>query len=64
MPSHWPVWCHIVCSRCGSTTAGRFNRTKFNKGQMRIDAMAKGWRIIADDWICNECVNRISTSTG
>jgi hypothetical protein len=64
MPSHWPVWCEIVCSRCSSVTAGQFNTTKFNKGQMRKKAMAEGWDIVADDWLCVECVKRALIISG
>lgn len=64
MPSNWPVWCEIVCSRCTTTTAGQFNTTKFNKGKMRINATNKGWRIVADDWLCVECVKRALIISG
>jgi hypothetical protein len=63
MASNWPVWCQLICCRCGNTTSGQFNTTKFNKGKMRTLAMQKGWRIIADDWLCNECVERMKDDT-
>lgn len=64
MASNWPVWCQIVCCRCSNVTSGQFNTVKFNKGQMRKDAMAKGWRIVADDWLCVECVKRALIISG
>lgn len=58
MSSLWPVWCEIVCKDCAATTSGRFNTIRFNKGSMRMEAMRKGWRIIANDWACKQCFEK------
>lgn len=57
----WPVWCEIVCSKCTDTTAGQFNRTVLNKVTLRNEALRNGWRIVAHDWLCKQCLERLKS---
>ncbi len=31
---------------------------------MKAEALGRGWRLIANDWLCRECVKKAVTSTG
>ena len=57
MSSNWPVWCELVCKKCRSTTAGQFNVATLNKVTLRNEALRKGWRIVANEWLCIDCLD-------
>lgn len=56
MTSNWPVWCEIVCSKCADVVAGQFNFRVLNKPTLRNEAVRNGWRLVANDWLCKECI--------
>lgn len=57
--SRWPVWCELVCCKCASTCAGQFNFKTLNKVAMKNEAQRQGWKLIANDWLCGECIAKV-----
>ena len=58
MTSNWPVWCQLICFKCGEITAGQWNYRKLNKATLRNEALRNGWKLVADVWCCKECVEK------